>query len=444
MDIEFPSEFVWGAATASYQIEGAWNEDGKGQSIWDTFSHTSGKIYNGDTGDTACDHYHLYKKDVALMAELGLHAYRFSTAWTRIFPEGRGKPNRKGRDFYDALIDQLLDQEIDPWLCFYHWDLPQALQDKGGWQNRDMVYWFADYAAFVAEAYGDRVKHFLILNEPNVAALLGHMLGLHAPGKSDFMTFIAASHHFNLATGLVTERLRSLSTEWQLGTVLNLQPVHPEKDTDEDMEAAELFHALMNRNVLDPLLKGQYPNETEAMLSSVVQDDDLRQIAQPLDFLGVNCYTRMLIKSDKKSPFSIAQASPPKGSELTAMNWEVYPKALYESLKNLQENYGNPRVFVTENGAAYKDELNARGEISDTARIRYLERHLEAVKEAMEEGANVSGYFVWSLLDNFEWAEGYAKRFGLIHVDYETQKRTPKQSFSWYQDVIREQGFDRS
>lgn len=444
MDIEFPAGFIWGASTASYQIEGAWNEDGKGVSIWDSFSQKDGNVLNGDTGNVACDHYHLYKKDVALMADLGLNAYRFSTAWSRIFPEGRGKPNRKGRDFYDSLIDELLEHEIDPWLCFYHWDLPQALQDKGGWQNRDMVYWFADYAAFVAEAYGDRVKHFIVLNEPNVAALVGHLLGIHAPGKTDLMAFLAATHHFNLATGLTLERLRSLKSDWQLGTVFNLQPTHPEKDTDEDIEAAELFDRVMNKNFLEPLLKGQYPSESQAMLAMFIQDDDLRQIQQPLDFIGLNCYTRTLIKADKASLVGIAQAQPDKAAERTAMNWEVYPKALQESLLNLKENYGNPKVFITENGAAYQDEVNPRGEIIDDKRIVYLERHLEAIRDALEDGANVAGYFVWSLLDNFEWAEGYDKRFGLVHVDYATQKRTPKKSYGWYQEVIREKGFNRS
>ena len=441
MALEFPQAFVWGASTAAYQIEGAWDRDGKGQSIWDTFSHTAGKIHDNDTGDVACDHYHLYRRDVALMKTLGIDAYRFSTAWTRLFPEGRGKPNRVGRDFYDRLIDELLANEIAPWLCFYHWDLPQALQDKGGWAARDTVYFYTDYIAYVAEQFGDRVNHFVMLNEPNIAALLGHLLGLHAPGLTDMMVFGAAAHHLNLATGSGLERLRSENGNWQLGTVFNLQPVHPETDTDEDSQAAQLFDAVYNRSFLDPLLKGSYPEQTAGMLEFHIQENDLTTIQQPLDFLGVNLYTRLRVKADKGSLIGMAQAEPPAGTKLTDMGWEVYPDALYEQLMDLKDNYDNPTIYVTENGAAFPDVLEQE-RVHDIDRIAYLEGYLAALHRALTEGANVKGYFVWSLLDNFEWAEGYSKRFGITYVDYATQERYPKDSYYWYQELIQNHGFD--
>ena len=441
MDIEFPAGFVWGASTAAYQIEGAVGENGRGRSIWDTFSHTPGKVVGGDTGDVACDHYHLYKHDVKLLADLGLDAYRFSTAWPRLFPEGRGKPNAKGRDFYDRLIDELLSQSVEPWLCFYHWDLPQALQDKGGWTSRDTVHYFADYAAYAAEQYGDRVGHFVMMNEPSVVALLGHLFGIHAPGLTDIVAYGAATHHLNLATGTALSRLRSTNGSWQLGTVLSLQPVHPESDTEEDAAAATLFDALWNRTYLDPLLKGTYPELTSAMLAPHVQDGDLGLVQQPLDFLGLNLYTRVLVKADKASLVGMSQAAPPPDAELTGMGWEVYPDALFEQLVDLKENYGNPQVFVTENGAAFPDTLDAKNEVHDEKRVAYLEAYLQAVHRALQAGANVGGYFVWSLLDNFEWAEGYDKRFGIVYVDYHDQARYPKDSYLWYQETVRNNGF---
>jgi beta-glucosidase len=441
MDVTFPNDFLWGASTASYQIEGAWNEDGKGVSIWDTFTHSKGKVKNGDTGDVVCNHYHLYKHDVALMKKLGLKAYRFSTAWSRFFPEGRGKPNTKGCDFYNRLVDELLENNLEPWLCFFHWDLPQTLQDKGGWANRDMVDYYCDYTSYVAETLGDRVKHFVMLNEPNVFSILGHVLGMHAPGVQDISAFAATAHHLNLATGMGLERLRSQNSTWQLGTVINLQPIEPKTDRDHDIEAAQLFDALWNRFFLEPLYKGQYPKIVVGMLEDHVQAGDLGQIQQPLDFLGINLYQRILIEADPKSLVGLRIAAPPPDAELTDMGWEVYPKALYDQLIDLKDNYDNPKVFVTENGAAFKDSL-LNGKVNDAQRIHYLARHLQALHQAKEEGANVQGYFVWSLLDNFEWAEGFEKRFGIVYVDYATQKRIPKDSYFWYQGAIREGGFN--
>lgn len=441
MDVTFPNDFIFGASTAAYQIEGAASSDGKGVSVWDTFTHTLGKIHNHENGDVACDHYHYYPKDIELMRELGLQAYRFSTAWTRIFPEGKGKPNAKGRDFYNRLVDTLMENDIGPWLCFYHWDLPQALEDKGGWANRDTAFYYTDYVSYVAEFLGDRVHHFVLHNEPNIHAALGHLLGLHAPGITDFPTFAQVLHHLNLSTGLGLERLRSQRSKWKLGTILSLQGVHPHTDKDEDIEARNLFDAVLNRSVLDPLYKGKYPSLIEGILEDIVQAGDLGKIYQPLDFLGVNFYQRLVVESDAQSPFGIKQSNPPKNAQLTDMGWEVYPQALFEQLLELKNDYGNPIVFVTENGAAYKDEVTSQG-ILDGQRIRYLEQHLQEVYKAIQAGANIKGYFVWTLIDNFEWAEGYAKRFGIVYTDYTTQKRIPKASYYWYQKLIRERGLN--
>jgi len=439
----FPRDFLWGVSTSSYQIEGAWNEDGKGPSIWDTFSHTPGRVKEGHTGDLACDHYHRYKEDVALMRELGVGAYRFSTSWPRLFPEGRGKPSPKGRAFYDRLIDELLAAGIQPWLCLYHWDLPQALQDRGGWTNRDLPLHFTDYAAFVADAYGDRVEHFVAMNEPNVVALLGHLLGVHAPGVNHLEAFFRGKrhlqgvfrviHHLNLAQGMALAHLRGMNAAWQLGTVLNLQPVHPETESEADRGAAARLDTFWNRSVLEPLLNGQYPGELEEVYEAAVRAGDLELIKQPLDFLGLNLYTRFLVRADS-GPIGMAQGTPPAGAKLTAMGWEVVPEALYEQLTELRTRYDNPRVFVTENGAAFSDTPEGH----DPERIAFLGGYLGALHRALEEGCNVGGYFVWSLLDNFEWAEGYTKRFGLVYVDFETQKRTPKASYRWFQELIRQ------
>ena len=432
--MSFPEDFVWGVSTASYQIEGAWDQDGKGRSIWDTFSHTPGKIKEGHTGDEACDHYHRYGEDIDLMKALGVNAYRFSTSWPRLFPEGSGRPNRGGRDFYDKLIDDLLETDITPWLCLNHWDLPQALQDKGGWTERDITYWFADYAAYTAEQYGDRVQHFAMHNEPNVVALVGHLLGVHAPGMQDISAYAASVHHLNLAQGEALARLREMNSGWQLGTVINLQPVHPKNDTEEDAQAAALFDAVWNRNFSDPLFKGRYPEQTQGLIDPFIQDGDLDQIMQSLDFFGLNLYSRSLIQADN-SLLGMGQAPPPEDAELTDMGWEVFPDALYEQLIKLKNDYGNPNIYVTENGAAFPDTLTDEG-VDDPKRIDYYRRYLAAANRALDEGVNLKGYFAWTLLDNFEWAEGYTKRFGLVHVDFKTQKRTPKRSFEWFQEVI--------
>lgn len=427
--------FTWGVSTSAYQIEGAVSADGRGPSIWDTFSSEPGRIAGGATAATACGHYHRYREDLELLDQLGVDAYRFSVAWPRVMPQGRGPVNRPGLDFYQRLTDALLARGIAPWVCLYHWDLPQALQERGGWTDRDTVYRFCDYAVQVAGAIGDRVEAFLLLNEPNSVALLGHLLGVHAPGVADIGAYAAATHHLNLAVGLGAEALRSVSRA-RIGTVLNLEPVHPATDAEEDLSAARVFDAFRNRNYLDPLLRGAYPADTAALLEPHLRPGDLESVSAPLDLLGLNLYTRARVAADPASLVGLRQLPPPAGAEVTAMGWEVYPQALYDQLMELHGAYGNPPVYVTENGAAFPDGRPRAGRHDDRDRIEYLRRHLHALARARADGADVRGYFVWSLLDNFEWAEGYRPRFGLVHVDYATLARTPRRSFDWYRDVI--------
>ena len=438
----FASAFTWGVSTAAYQIEGAVG-DGKGPSIWDTFAHAPGRIRDGSNGDVACDHVARMNEDLDLLAELGVAAYRFSTAWTRIFPEGGGRPRRRGLDLYERLVDGLLERGIAPWLCAYHWDLPQALQDRGGWASRDTVHYFADYVATLAERLGDRVGHFLMLNEPNVHAVLGHLLGVHAPGLSDPAAFAAAVHHQNLATGVGIRRLRDMGGPWTLGTVVNLQPVVAAEEGEEHRQAAELVDTLWNRMTLDPLLLGRYPELAGPWLGEVADEDDLALIHQPLDLLGVNYYTRTWVRASQASLVGLEQVGPPDGSETTAMGWEVAPQGLVGQLEELRDRYDNPPVVVAENGAAFEDGPVVGDRVDDAARRRYLVRHLRALKQAIEAGCDVRGYFVWTLVDNFEWAEGFTRRFGLVHLDRATQRRTRKSSFDLYREVVAGGEWDR-
>ncbi|CAN5723742.1 GH1 family beta-glucosidase [soil metagenome] len=433
----FPADFVWGVSTSAYQIEGAWAEDGKGESIWDAFVHESGRIANGDTGDVACDHYHRSLEDCDLVAELGVDAYRFSVSWPRWMPTGRGRVNRAGRDFYDRLVDALLARGIAPWVCLYHWDLPQALQEAGGWAARDTAERYADYAASVVGVLGDRVRHVALFNEPNTTAVLGHLLGIHAPGVSDLNAFVRTSHHLNLATGLGLARLRSESSALELGTIVNVQPVVPERDTDEDRQAAATLDAFWNGNHLDPLFEGRYPELTGGMFESVIRDGDLDRISQPLDWFGVNHYTHNRVAADPASLYGASLVPPPDDVQTTAMGWEVAPHALFDQLVALRARLGAVPIFVTENGAAFREAVDDHGDlVRDTKRIDYLSRYVREVGRARAAGVDVRGYFVWSLLDNFEWHEGYGKRFGLVHVDYETQERTRKASFEWYRALV--------
>lgn len=427
----FPRGFVWGAATAAYQIEGAWNLDGKGPSIWDTFSHTPGKIFNDDNGDIACDHYHRFHEDFSLLKQIGIKAYRFSLSWPRIFPQGHGSVNWAGLDYYDRMVDSLLALGIEPFITLYHWDLPQALQDKGGWGNRDLIGYFSDYAAVAVKRLGDRVKYWTTFNEPWVVAVLGNLTGEMAPGFKDRKLTAQVAHHLLVAHGMTVQAIRSIEPDLQVGIVLNLSPVEAYTDDKYQKMAAERAWNATSAWFLDPLFRGCYPPGALRDLSAdapQVKPNDFALIAQRLDYLGVNYYTRTTIGPQgemKKVP----------GSDYTEMGWEVAPEALGRMLVRMHNEYRLPPIYVTENGCALDDQV-VDGHVHDTRRIKYVHDHLVELRKAMRLGVNVRGYFVWSLLDNFEWAHGYSKRFGLIHVDYETQKRILKDSAYWYSKVI--------
>ncbi|HYP20444.1 MAG TPA: GH1 family beta-glucosidase [Chloroflexia bacterium] len=430
--ITFPTDFLWGAATAAYQIEGAWNEDGRGESIWDRFSHTSGKVHAGDTGDEACDHYHRYREDVALMKQLGLKAYRFSTSWPRVVPEGRGRVNPAGLDFYDRLVDELLSADIQPFLTLYHWDLPQALQDVGGWDNRETCGYFADYAALMGKRLGDRVKHWTTFNEPYVSAFVGNYYGEHAPGYTDRALAFRITHHLLLAHGLAVQAIRATVPDAQAGIVLDFAPPEPASDTAANREVAEAIWQGGGALFLDPLLRAHYPPSVQATVEESGVDakpGDLALIAQPLDFMGVNFYRRMVF-DEQGEPARV------EGAEYTEMDWEVHAPAFKRLLLRIGREYRHPPLYITENGASFVDELGQDGKVQDPRRVSYLREHLGAVREAMSEGVDIRGYFVWSLLDNFEWAKGYSKRFGIVYVDYPTQRRIVKDSGEWYAQAI--------
>ena len=432
--VNFPTGFTWGAATAAYQIEGAVNEDGRGESIWDRFSHTPGKTHNGDTGDVACDHYHRYRDDVALMKQLGLKAYRFSVSWPRVIPNGRGAANRAGIDFYDRLVDELLAANIQPFLTLYHWDLPQALQDKGGWANRDTSGYFADYATLMAGHLADRVKYWTTFNEPWVSAFVGNQYGEHAPGFTDMKLAMHVTHHLLVAHGLATQSIRTIAPQANIGIVLDFAPPEAANDTDENRAAAENIWQRGGALFLDPLFRGHYPAAVQPLIGEYevpIQPGDHALIAQPLDFLGVNYYRRIVF-DDKGNPARVA------GAEYTEMDWEVHAPAFKRLLLRLTKEYKLPPIYITENGAAFTDEVSSDGEVHDERRLNYFREHLGAVREAIEEGADIRGYFAWSLLDNFEWAKGYSKRFGLVYVDYPTQRRIIKDSGKWYSQVIEQ------
>jgi beta-glucosidase len=430
---------VWGAATAAYQVEGAVAEDGRGESIWDRFTATPGKILNGDSGQVACDSYHRHSVDVGLMRALGLDAFRFSVAWPRILPEGRGRVNPAGLDYYDRFVDELLANGIEPFLTLYHWDLPQALEDRGGWTSRGTADAFAEYAEIVAARLGDRVRHWITVNEPWVIAWLGYGLGLHAPGRTSEADAVAAGHHVLLAHGRAVEVLRRDVPEAEVGITLDLIPMHALTDSDVDVSAAVLEDAKRNRWFLDPVLRGEYPAEALVRFGASLPDgavDDLPIIAQPLDFLGVNYYRRHVVRADQAT--GEPEIVEPEGSEFTAMGWEVYPDALRELLVRVRDDYAPPPLYVTENGAAFADQ-RSNGHVHDPRRTAYIESHLGAIAGAIEDGVPVAGYFVWSLLDNFEWHQGYSQRFGLVYVDFETLERVPKASYAWYRDFIAAQ-----
>jgi beta-glucosidase len=443
---KFGPDFVWGASTASYQIEGAVDSDGRGRSIWDTFTAQAGTIADGSSGAVACDHYHRYPEDVALMRAAGLSGYRFSIAWPRIQPDGTGPANEAGITFYDRLIDLLLANDIRPMATLYHWDLPQALQDRGGWTERDTALRFADYAAVVAERFADRVSYWAPVNEPNVVTVLGHALGIHAPGSTLGAKVVHVAHHLLLGHGLAVQALRAADAK-SVGCANNHSPVWVASDRPEDVEAARQYDDLWNRLYADPILLGSYPSQFLDLMPDGAADD-LATINQPLDFYGMNYYNPAQIAAagarsvpDPMTdglPFSRV---PIEGYPTTDFGWPVVPAGLREILLQLKERYGDrlPPVHITENGCSYADGPDADGRVADVRRIDYLDAHLRALHQAIADGVAVDGYFCWSLLDNFEWAEGYRERFGLVHVDYDTLVRTPKDSFHWYSEMIRQQ-----
>lgn len=444
----FPPDFLWGVATSSYQIEGASREDGRGETIWDRFSHQPGNVERGETGDVACDHYHRYEDDIDLMSELGIRAYRFSIAWSRLFPEGDGQLNLRGLDFYERLVDRLLARGITPVPTLYHWDLPQALQDRhGGWASRETSGRFADYAVMAMTALGDRVSRWITLNEPWVSAFLGYRRGVHAPGVRDMTTALRAAHHLLLAHGRAVEAYRSLGQGGEIGITLDLQVSSPETDSEADRTAARDVDSRTNRWFLDPVLRGSYPGDAlEAYVAQgadldFIEGGDLDVISGAIDFLGVNYYFRRLVGA------SVDEFGERAGSgddaETTAMGWGVDPDGLTEQLARLRRDYPPIPIYITENGTAMEDVLGPDGTVLDPRRIDYLRRHFASAERAIEEGTDLRGYFVWSFLDNFEWAYGYRPRFGLVYVDFETQRRIPKASARWYAGVIAANGLDR-
>ena len=453
-EVQFPAGFTWGVATASYQIEGGAREGGRGVSIWDTFSHTPGRVFNGDTGDVACDHFHRYREDVALIRDLGVNAYRFSFGWSRLQPEGTGPLNPAGVDFYDRLLDELLAAGIRPFVTLYHWDLPQALEDAGGWPARDTAHRFADYATAAHARFADRISDWTTLNEPWVSAFVGYAAGVHAPGRTEPAAAVQAAHHLLLGHGLATTAMRAARPDLRYGIALNLYPVDAASSADVDVNAARRVDGQQNRMFLDPLLLGRYPRDILADLAPIVGLDhihagDEATIHAPLDFLGVNYYFRQTVRgprpgetppaSGRRLAWVGAEDIVPvdTGRERTQMGWEVDPDGLRELLLRLATEYGSPVLYVTENGAAFEDEMTPDGAVHDPRRTAYLDGHFRAAVEAIEAGANLKGYFVWSFMDNFEWGHGFSKRFGIVHVDYPTQTRTIKDSGHWFTGVAR-------
>lgn len=444
-----PKDFVFGVSSASYQIEGAVDEDGRGRSVWDTFCDVPGKVANGDTGAVACDHYHRYAEDVGLLRDLGVDSYRFSIAWPRILPAGTGAVNQAGLDFYDRLVDELLAAGIAPAATLFHWDTPQALEDAGGWTGRDIAEHFAAYASVVGERLGDRVARWMTLNEPNVVTMLGYALDVHAPGRGLGYDALPVAHHLLLGHGLAVQALRAAGAQ-EIGIASNHAPVWPASDSDADREAAQVYDNLWNWTFADPVLLGRYPVADMEQGFPTYRDGDLETIHQPLDWFGVNYYNPASIGAPGTGsateelggvevpaglPF---ENRPLEGYERTDFNWPIVPEALAELVRTLRERYAAalPPVYVTESGCSYHDADPVDGRVADPKRIAYHDAHLRALAGEIADGADVRGYFAWSATDNFEWAEGYKERFGLVHVDYDTLVRTPKDSYHWYRDLI--------
>jgi len=440
----FPEGFLWGTATAAYQIEGAHDADGKGPSIWDTFSHLPGRIHRDQNGDVACDHYHRFRDDVALMAGLGLNAYRFSVSWPRVIPGGTGAANSRGLDFYSRLVDALLERDIRPFVTLYHWDLPQAMEDRGGWGARETASAFGDYAALLGGKLGDRVKDWITLNEPLAATVAGHIFGIHAPGKTDPALGFQVSHHLNLAHGHAVRALRATVPNGRVGITEVSMPVYPATDADADRTAAHRFDGFTNRWYWDPVLKGAYPADILDRLGPLapkIEEGDLATVSPPIDFFGHNSYTRAIVKDDPESVLTGVTQVKAAGRPHTEMEWEVYPDHLYDALTRITRDYDAPDIYITENGASYADEVIG-GRVEDPQRLDYLRSHLAAAHRAIADGAKLRGYFCWSLLDNFEWSFGYSRRFGVVYVDYETQRRIVKASGRFFSECAKRNGVD--
>ncbi len=445
-ELIFPEDFIWGTSTSAYQIEGGYNEDGKGESIWDRYTHIPGTILNMDTGDIACDHYHLYEKDVKLLKDLGIKSYRFSISWTRIFPDGRGEANRKGMDFYIKLVKLLKDNGIIPAITLYHWDLPQKLQDIGGWANREVAELFVQFASYVFKNLGDMVPIWITFNEPWISSFIGYWYGGHPPALKDLSLALQAAHNIMLAHGMTVRAYREMGLKGEIGITLNLNPVYPASEDENDYLAANRYSDFLNAWFLDPILKGRYPEQLFHLFSNyaslpVIQSEDMNIIHTPIDFLGVNSYTLSSVKYDPKNlPLQLTFAD--TGKAKTDTDSEIYSEGIYDLLLYLHKEYNGIKIIITENGAAFKDYVDENGEINDEDRINYLKEHIYQVYQALKDGVNLAGYYIWSIMDNFEWRVGYSKRFGLVYVDYKTQERIIKKSGLWYKKVIQRNGID--
>ncbi len=444
--ISFPKDFLWGTATSSYQIEGAWNKDGKGESIWDRYSHKAGNVLNNDHGDIACDHYHRWEEDLKLIRDLGGKTYRLSLSWPRIMPEGTGKVNQKGLDFYSRLIDRLLEYDIQPNVTLYHWDLPQALQDRGGWAVRDSVQWFSDYAEVAFKHLGDRVPMWCTINEPWVVAFLGNNYGVMAPGFQDFSRAMQVTHHLLVAHANAVQKFRMMGMNGKIGIVLNVSPHLPASTKEEDVLATRRFDESLNHLYMRPLFKGEYPPEFMNWIGDhapKMEAGDLSIIQNSNDWLGFNYYSTNKIRYSQNGGMLKSageRCSAPIFGE-TAMGWGIYPPGLTKILVDFKNEYGDIDMYITENGTSVQDDPDSSGFVLDRGRIIYIREHLLALKAAMDQGVKVKGYYIWSFLDNFEWAQGYEPRFGIVRVDYDTLKRTPKKSYYWFQEVANQNGF---
>lgn len=440
----FPKDFLWGAATASYQIEGAWNEDGKGESIWDRFCHIPGKITNGDSGDVACDHYHLYAEDIKMMKELGLKTYRLSISWPRIFPEGKGIPNKNGLNFYKRLIELLIVNDMKPMVTLYHWDLPQKLQDIGGWANREVADYFEEYARVVFHELGDLVPFWITHNEPWVVSFPGNWAGRLAPGLTDFSTALQVSYNLLLSHGKAVKTYREMGYKGEIGIALNMSPMYPASQEEADISAAWRHDGYINRWFADPVLKGEFPQDMVKWYSQKgvlpeIKNEDLKLMSIPVDFLGINYYAPSYVKADVDNwPLDLKGVD--SGKPKTDKGWEIYADGLYDLLKRLDGDYNGIKMMITENGAAFNDIVNRDGNVEDDNRLDYLYKHIAKCHKAVEHGVKLAGYYVWSWMDNLEWSYGYGPRFGVVYVDYRTQKRIIKKSGYWYKEVISHNG----